>query len=345
MPTRLFYLPVTFMLVACAGPPDPSPPVPPPATTFPGLGPSQPIVAKAGDCDVAVTLEPDKQRFVAGEPVFLSLAVKPLCDKVLSVIDGGDYRNRFGRADSFKLTATDAAGKAVPVREVGPGFGGISAPHRLPWRKRLLLAHWFDFARTGVYEIRVEKDLQIGSGDMAAIARTTPVHVAPTTAIEVLPASSDALGKVIDECAAEVDGTDHDTKYEALAKLKMIEDDRVVPVFARVVEGKKSTLQIEAVWGIGQYPTDVAVGVLARALANPDLRLVAAQQLGQNRNSKAWDELWALRRDRESNIRLTVLHALARRTTPDVPERLADFEKDPDPIIAGEATRYIRERK
>jgi hypothetical protein len=345
MPARHISLPATFVLVACAGPQGPPPPVPPTTTASPELGGSQPFVAKAGDCDLVVTIEPDKQRFVAGEPVFLSLVVKPLCDKALSVIDGGDYRNRFGRADSFKLTATDAAGKAVPVREVGPVFGGISAPRRLPWKKRMLLAHWFDFTRPGVYAIRVEKDLQIGSGDMSAIERTTPVHVAPTTAIEVLPASHDALGKVIDECAAEVGATDYDKQYEALAKLKMIEDDRVVPVFARVADGQKSTLQIEAVWGIGQYPTDAAVGVLARALANPDLRLVAAQQLAQNKNSKAWEELWALRRDKESNIRLTVLHALARRTTPDVPALLADFEKDPDPIIASEATRYIRERQ
>jgi hypothetical protein len=333
-----------LVLVACGKSQAPPPPLPPPSAIAPQ--PSYRVL----DCDLTITLAPDKPKILAGEPVFVTLTTASACDKDLYVIDGGDYRNRHGRADSFTFSAFDRSGRAEPVKDPGPSFGGLVGPNPIkkdaPWKKRMLLAHWFDFTTAGVYKIAVKKTLFIGAASTPEEKDKTELPIVVETSLEVMPPSREGLGTVIDVLAKDLGGTDYDKQHEAMTALTTIQDDRVVPVFARIVDGPKSTMQTEAVWGVGKFASDDAVAVLVRALSNDDIRLAAAQQLGENKNPKAWDALWALRNDKDSNVRLTVLHALAKRTTPpsERRERLAEFEKDPAQIIRDEAKRYLSER-
>ncbi|MEO6574532.1 MAG: hypothetical protein ABIP89_11885 [Polyangiaceae bacterium] len=71
----------------------------------------------------------------------------------------------------------------------------------------------------------------------------------------------------------------------------------------------------------------------------------AAQALAVSPHPKAWDALWALRADAEANVRLTVLHALAKKDFPDETARLKLFETDASAMVRGEAQRYLREKK
>jgi hypothetical protein len=343
-----------FALVLAACAPSSAPVTAPEVTpvTPPDAAPAPPVKATVRGCDLAVTLGPDKARIVLGEPVYLSFEVSTACASPLAVIDGGDYRNRYGRAESYKVGAVDASGTAIAPRDAGPNFGGLMGPRPItrekPFVKRLLLAHWIEFPRAGAYTISVDTTLHVGD-DTADTAGKTPVPIHVTTTLEVAPASQGALGAVIDSlgkrAGAPATAQNYDDTEEAMRLLEMIEDDRVVPYFARVLDVGTSSLQIQAVWGLRPHGTRDAVDALKRALGMPGLELSAAQALAENPNPNAWDALWALRTNADANVRLTVLHALAKKDFPDEIARLRSFESDASPMVRGEATRYLRERK
>ncbi|MEO6574531.1 MAG: hypothetical protein ABIP89_11880 [Polyangiaceae bacterium] len=121
--------------------------------------PPPPAVQKAQvrGCEIELTLAPDKAQWLLGEPVFMTFRVTTACAKQLSVLDGGDYRNQFGRAESYKVTAVDASGARVAPIDAGMQFGGMMGPRPLakgkPFDKRLLIAHWVEFPAAGRYTI------------------------------------------------------------------------------------------------------------------------------------------------------------------------------------------------
>src|SRR5262245_30330220 len=117
-----------------------------PAPTTEGATPARTTMAVSDvrttvrGCPVEVSVSADKTGFTLGEPVFLTFRVTTTCGEELAVIDGGDYRNRLGRPDSFSVSALDASGDGTPVTAVDAGFqfGGLMGPQPLPFEKRLL---------------------------------------------------------------------------------------------------------------------------------------------------------------------------------------------------------------
>lgn len=190
----------------------PSSPSPPPQPT--------PVRASVYGCDLELSLAPDQPRLVIGEPVFLTFRIETACAKKLAVLDGGDYRNRFGRAETYELTAVSASGKNVPVIEIGPGFGGLTGPVPLakdkPFAKRLLLAHWFDFTEPGTFAITVRKKLSVGEAMTPDTKDKTIVPVDVTANVEVLPASPAVLGRLIDALGKDALGKDERASNEAV---------------------------------------------------------------------------------------------------------------------------------
>jgi hypothetical protein len=290
-------------------------------------------------CPIDVSLSADKAAFTLGEPVFLTFRVSTTCGEELAVIDGGDYRNRLGRAESYSVTALDASGDGAPVTVIDAGwqFGGLMGPRPLPFDKRLLLAHWVEFTRPGPYLVTVQKTLLVG-GVTVDTEDKTPWSVTVSIDVDVLPPSREALGEVI-----EANGAELDTNDEAMTRLLAIDNARVVPHFARAIDAG-GTRAMSAVWGLGRFADDDALAALTRALGVDDLHLAAAQTLAVNAHPRAWDVLWSQRADRNESVRLTVLHALAKRDAPNLLAQLAPFEADGSKMVRDEAARYRAEK-
>jgi hypothetical protein len=292
----------------------------------------------------------DKASFLQGEPVYLTVRVTTACKDGLSVLEGGDYRNQFGRAESYTLAATSAAGASLTPIDAGPQFGGLIGPRPVtaekPFEKRLLLSHWFDFPAAGRYRVQVSKELEIVDKRGFEDPDKASVKVSLALEVEVKPPSAEGMGKVIDDLGARMLKKD-DAAHEAERSLRRVHDPRVVRHFAALFEGGNTSWQMSAVQGAGPFATDEALEVLKKGASSPEdsLQITAAQTLSTSPHPGAWGLLWSLRSSKNDNVRLTVLHALARRKDADVEARLKEFTRDPAPLVKGEAQRYLAERK
>ena len=75
------------------------------------------VDAGASEVPVRITLRPDKETIMLGEPLFFSFEVTNLSGERLCLSLGGDYRNKFGRPERFKVSVTAEDGTAVPQPE------------------------------------------------------------------------------------------------------------------------------------------------------------------------------------------------------------------------------------
>lgn len=327
-------------------------PVAPPVTGGPAI-PSGAIVQPgparidALGCPLEISLVPDTTSPMVGEPVWLTLRASTTCAKKLNVLDGGDYRNKFGRPDSFSVTMSNAAGTGVTPLEVGPGFGGMMGPRPLtkdkPFEKRLLLAHWFDPQPAGRYTIAVSKKLHIGEASTPDEKDKTEIPVRASAIIDFRTSTPAEMGALIDNLGKKALAED-DSADEAMRSLTAMKDERTVPWFVKLATGKRETMRINGVWGLGPYGTDEALNALEKALEDKNLAIAAAQTIAENPHPRAWDVLWANRTHKDDNVRLTVLHALAKKKgVPDKKAKLQGFLNDSAPIVRQEAQRYLKE--
>jgi hypothetical protein len=193
--------------------------------------------------------------------------------------------------------------------------------------------------------VSVEKTLEIGEGmDFGKPGSRVERTVVVSTPIEVIPATPEKLGAVIDSLGKSMLAEGDDSAGEAERALAEIRDPRVVSYFVKAIDAKGASMRMYGVWGLRPFSTDEALAGLEHALSVEGLRLAAAQTIAENTHPRAWDVLWALRSDAEMNVRLTVLHALAKKSPPDVVAQLKVFEHDADPLIRQEASRYLREQ-
>jgi hypothetical protein len=318
----------------------------PPASSHPGPPTAD---VQAFGCDLQATITPDQPTWAVGQPVYLTFKLTSNCDRKLAVLDGGDYQNKYGRAESYKITAKDAQGQALHVLDSGRPMGGYVSAWPLsrdkPFQKRLLIIHWIDFQTPGTYTLTVKKVLQVGDQMTSRSEGKKELPVLVSTSIEVKASTPELTKSVIDVLGKQMFEADKDKAYEAEQALKMMHDERIVPLFAKLLTSNDSVMSMEALWGLRTYSNDQALSALQKALTIKELRLAAAQTLAKNKHPKAWDTIWALHSDPDKYIRLAVLHALAKRNQPTTKARLQAFTNDKSPMISNEAKRYLQERK
>lgn len=306
-----------------------------------------PTTVDALGCSLAVALVPDAATALVGEPIYVTLRLSTTCAKKLFVLDGGDYRNQFGRPDSFEVTMVDAAGNAVKALDAGMAFGGLIGPREIsnekPFEKRLLLAHWFEPQPAGRYTVTVAKKLLVGEKSSPDSNDKTPVPVRVSALVDFRAGSAAELGAVIDRIGAKTLATD-DAADEAIRALTMIRDERTVPYFVKLAASGRESVRIYGVWGLRPYGSDEALRALEASLGEKNLAIAAAQTIAENPHPRAWDTLWKNRAHADDNVRLTVLHALAKKKDlPDQKQRLQSFTKDSYPLVRQEAARYLQE--
>jgi hypothetical protein len=113
-----------------------------------------------------VNLRPDKPEIMLGEPIYLSFEITNLSEVDLSFPEGGDYRNRLGRPESYQVKSVRTDGKAVPVPEIGMPFGGLIGTRKVAKNGgktviKLFLPLWSPFEETGEYHITCDKSLSL----------------------------------------------------------------------------------------------------------------------------------------------------------------------------------------
>ena len=331
---------------------------------------SAPVVAaafRAGAWPVDVTLAPDKPAIMLGEPAWLSFTVKNLSSENLQILVGGDYGNELGRPSSFAVKTTRKDGKWVSQPDAGLSTGGLIGPKDLPaggsYVFRLFLPHWATFAETGTYTIACERTLQLlrPVGD-AAEWRKRPTADVVTNAratLIVQPRDAEKMGRLIAELGeAMVRAEGNRPGDEPTIMMSWIDDPRVVPYFRRALAIRSYALKFIAVQVLARFATEDALdGLKSAAQTGPadfdpasgeaaselaaKIRVTTAGALARSKHPRALAFLATLHRDPLEDVRMTVLHALARMPTDEALPLVQEMTRDSSARVSEEAKRLL----
>jgi RNA polymerase sigma factor (sigma-70 family) len=333
------------------------------------LPPEQPGGGVAG-VKLDATAAADKPEVMLGEPTYVSFKVANRTGRDLRVMVGGDYRNRLGRPESFKVEVVGAGDKKVPQPNAGPGMGGITSAQKLPARGaytfRLFLPDWATFERPGRYTLTIRRRLEIVPDDGADPFRrkAEAIDVSAIATITVVPTDPAKMGKVIARLGDRMlDRKNSDRAEQAQKMLAATNDVRVVPYFVALASMPHFSPRLAACGPLGRYQTDEALealkklarttGAEIRASATTlelaetsadGVRHGAAHALAGSPHPKAVPFLWTMADDRYYGVRLTVLHKAAELKTPEALGILLKMSCDPNETVRNEAIRYLKKR-
>jgi hypothetical protein len=318
---------------------------------------------------IGVSVTPDTPSIMLGEPTWLSFKVENFSEENLQIIVGGDYRNEYGRPNSFKIRVTDENGRAVPQPVVKFEFGGMIGPQLLLAKSnyifRLFVSDWATFDRPGRYTFECARPLQLikSTKDTASWLNTPGVDVSAKTELTVTPSNFVRIGEVIDKLGTEVLAAKDPAASSARKALASLHDDRVLIIWLKSQEQTTSDAKFHAYTALAEYPAAEAVAALKRGvdLKGDDLpnccttakvaedlaknvRVAAAHALAKNTNPEARKFLLARRHMGDDELRLTVVHMLGREKTDESSKILSEMAADPAEIVSAEAARYLKER-
>jgi hypothetical protein len=301
--------------------------------------------------ELAVSVAPDRWTLRQDEPLHLTFQVRLVAGEPLILIEGGDYRNRRGRPESYALAAIDVErGRSLPIRDAGPQLGGVVSGRPLsvdkPFRRRLLVAHWVRFEAAGAHRIVIDKQLRCAEAPWSVESIRRPaaeIGVQVATTLAVQPPDHAALGSVIDELGRRTLAADDTVWREAEQALATVEDSRVVSHYVRLLQGAGERPFV-ALKRLCRHGTDEALHALGQALASPAYRSYeVVLGIGANPHAGALALLWSFRRDEAANIRLAVLQGVFQRRPVDCLEKARLFLDDPDSSVREEARRIVAE--
>lgn len=315
---------------------------------------------------VGITLVPERPVIMLGEPGALVFTLNNLSDAPLYVEVGGDYRNRLGRPDSFKISVKGANGVAVPQPESGFNMGGIGGLEEVPvngsYSFRLFLPHWALFETPGTYTISAKRKLVMTSvkGPYRPQKEMIVTEVEVGTSIRIEPQDPDAMGKIIDALGtAMISDRDSEVAESATRRLAAIQDERVIPWFARAFASRDYGLKFAALSALATFNHADAFEVLKMGMEvkGPDLDRVttpegakqlaanlrhgAAAALSRSPDPGAKAFLISRRSDSAMGVRITILHILGKMPPEEALPILQEMSQDPDWRVNKEAKRYI----
>lgn len=291
----------------------------------------------------AVELKFQKSTIMLGEPIYIDFEVKNLSDVDLGVLWGGDYRNEFGRPESFDVKVIDRSGQIVPKPKLY-NFGGLSAFQKSPVGKsfnfRLYLPHWATIEKTGEYKIEIEKSLVVrkyvpNNMKFEGSPQTNPVKL--NGELSVVAADDKKMGEIIDQIGkALIEGSD---TAERLAPF--IKDDRIIKYLAQAIE--------KNVWlmrHLAKFNDDGALRAIVSRIGDADqeVRRNVSVSLALSVHPQAPDYLLQMRRDKYYAIRLDVIHFLGKTKTAASTKLLREMLRDENKLNSDEAKRYLQER-
>lgn len=315
--------------------------------------------------EVEVTLKPERDTFVLGEPVMLRLNFEGRSDTELELMlsaEGG------GWPDDFDVSVTGPGGESVARpegRRPDDTYDNVALRGPLnmrgshAWRGRrpemtlvLPLSDWAKIEEPGLYTVTLRRGVRAGpyNGRRYRIlpGTTMPaVEIRLQTRLEITSPGEDGVGRLVEELSASMLACNQDSSVAATTRLGGLEDARVVrPLAEAVARCRNPSIKYQALQGISKFDTDAAFEALRAAAADPDedFRTVVAKELATNRHPKALPLLLSMRRDPYYGVRLMVLNALERRDTESSRRIIWEMTQDEHPMVREEALRFLQQR-
>lgn len=318
------------------------------------------IYTTADGYQVEIKLIPDKSEIMLDEPMWFSLEIKNLSDVDMAFIQGGDYRNEFGRPDSFSIEAKDEFGTLAKKVESKFNMGGLSGFTKIPVGEkkeiRFLTSHWINFERTGFYTIFCQKEMVIKKYDSANMMDS---FKAPATTIDVknkitvIPKNLEQTGKVIETFGRDLFGDSPEKSIEALKALTFINDERVIKYFVKVIglvsEGNKKyyDYRFYVFRPLAKFNDKNAFEAIVKDINSPnnEIRREVAISLSNSLYPQAEKFLLSMRNDKFDAVRLDVVHYLGKTKTSKSTAILKTMLNDNFEWVRKEAKRYLEERE
>lgn len=320
---------------------------------------------EAAGVQVDITAVPEPSEVMMGEPSCVLFNVANRSDRDLRIMVGGDYRNRLGRPDSFKVEVVGSDGKKVPQPDAGFDKGGITSAENLPAKGdyvfRLFLPHWATFKKPGRYTMTIRRKLELvpNDGTDAFSRKPTAIDVAATATIEIVPADAAKLGKLIARWGEQMLDRSSEGAERAEQMLNAMHDERVIPYFATLAEKPHFSPRIAAARALGKYNSDEAFEALKKltkttaanirdstttlALAESSAKSVhgwAVHSIAASPHPKAIPFLWTFANDPSHAVRLTLLHKAAELKTLEARGIIQKMTNDRHETVRNEALRY-----
>lgn len=332
-----------------------------------GVAPAtvQAIPYEVGGTKLEVSAVPENAEYMLAEPGFVLFKVANLSDRNLRITVGGDYRNRLGRPDSFKVEVAGADGKKVPQPDLGMQKGGMVYGQKVPAKGeyvfRLFLPQWATFEKPGRYTMTIRRKLELAPDDGTDLfaQKRDNVEVTATATVTIIPTDAAKLGQIIEKLGATACGRNGDNAEQATMMLAAIHDERVIPHFAALAEMPHSTPRYAACRSLGKYNNDQAFESLKKLMTTmgadiresattlnlaesgaDGVRHAAIIALGQSPHPKALPLFWSFSTDRYYGVRMTVLHKAAELKSPACLAIIKKMTSDENERVHNEAIRY-----
>lgn len=313
----------------------------------------------------SVTFE--KKEIMLGEPVHFTFAVQNPTGDAWQFEQGGDYRNRLGRSNSFTVIVRGPDGRLVPQPDSGIGMGGFSSMVMLPVKGSakfhpLFLPHWATFDKPGEYTVYVRRKLALVPWDAPEPFEAKPTYatLSATATVTVVPVDEKKMGELIEKLAKAMLDRTSDACEPAMKMLLAVRDPRVIPHFIELGKRTHPSHRYAACEGLSHFKTDEAFAALKTlyATTGADLRESATTQELANSSAdgvrhaaigaildcghpKALAFGWkAALEDGYYGVRLTALHKAYKVKSPAARKVIAALRTDPHESVRGEAKRY-----
>ncbi len=325
-------------------------------------------VPKQDTLKLTAEAKPEKAEIMLGEPTYLSFEVANKSDKNWRLQVGGDYRNRFGRPESFTVEAVGPDGKAVPQPDAGMSMGGLTYAHPLPAEGvhafSLFLPHWATFEKPGKYKLTIRRKLVLipVEGTDAFPDKASSVYLSATATITVVPPDPTKFGTLIAALSATMADPKSPDRNRAETMLAEIRDVRVIPHFVTLAGLPRPEARMHAGDVLGRFDTDEAFAALKKLLGTTaaDLRGSATTveleehsaaavrhsavgAFGKCPHPDALPLFWSHADDEYYGTRITVLHRAAEVKSVKARAIIEKMTTDKNEIVRDEAIRYKKE--
>ena len=311
------------------------------------------------DVPIQIRLIPDKTNIMLAESLFFSFEVTNMSGEKLCLGVGGDYRNRFGRPESFNVSVRGADGTEVSQPEVVTlgGFVGcdpIEAGET--YTVRLFLPHWATIDRTGSYRVNVKRMMSFSSYEPSGSRSPKYSMLADVnTEFAVVPYEENKMGEIINSLGSiMLDSSDPRASDSAMA-LASIQDDRVISYFAEALRkfgdsefgrGRSNEYGISSrsIAVLATYDDDRAIKALEAAMKSPsnDTRENVATAFGDSPHKSGINLLLQMQDDSYWFVRLRVAQGLKMVKTKESLNTLHRLLKDENENVRNAAKESLK---
>lgn len=312
------------------------------------------VAATNQDIPIQIRLKPDKKEIMLGEPLFIAFEVTNVSGEKLCLGVGGDYRNKYGRPDRFKVSVRTEAGAELPQLEV-MNFGGFIGCNSIEvgatYTVRLFLPHWVTIERTGSYRVNVKREMgftdeakrERSLGDVRRVSEKAKYSFTADVSAEfvVVPADENKMGGVITSLGSVMLDSSDPRADESAQALASIQDKRVISYFAEALRKfanvgddfaqiDERNIRSRSAAVLAEYDDDRAIEALQSVMNRPnqDLRLSVATAFGESPHKSAIGLLLKMQDDEYWFVRLRVAQGLGKVKTIEARAVLQKLLKD-----------------